>query len=300
VLRHLLAQQLEVRALVRSAGALPPEVEPIRGDILDRESLQRCFKGADVVYHVAGINKLCGRDPAPMFRTNVEGTRLVAETAAHARLVYTSSAATLGEAEGEVGNEETVPSGSWNSAYAESKWSAEQVVLAVAERQDVVIVNPSSMQGPGRATGTGRLLLGLMAGRLRTLVETRISIVDTDDCAAGHLLAAANGRSGRRYVLNSFSMTMSEAVQLIERIVGRDLNVRYVAPSVARALGAVGGALYRLMRKDAPICSEAVRTILHGHVYDGTRATRELGLVYTPADQVFTRLYEWAKAEGRL
>ena len=26
------------------------------------------------------------------------------------------------------------------------------------------------------------------------------------------------------------------------------------------------------------------RTMLHGHAYDGSRATRDLGLVYTPAE----------------
>ena len=54
---------------------------------------------------------------------------------------------------------------------------------------DVVVVNPSSVQGPGRSTGTGKILLDLVAGRLSTVVDTRISIVDIDDCARGHVLA---------------------------------------------------------------------------------------------------------------
>ncbi len=43
-----------------------------------------------------------------------------------------------------------------------------------------------------------------------------------------------------------------------------------------------------------------VRTLLHGHRYDGTRAERELGLVYTPADETLRRTVEWARAEGLL
>jgi dihydroflavonol-4-reductase len=300
ILRHLLAEENEVRALVRQGRSLPANVEPVVGDVLDRDSLQRCFAGVDLIYHVAGVNKLCSRDLAAMFRTNVEGTRLVVGLAGNARLIHTSSAATLGEAEGEIGTEVTIPSGQWINAYAESKWLAENEVTAVAGRQEVVIVNPSSVQGPGRATGTGRILLALMAGRLRTLVETRISIVDIDDCARGHLLAATNGASGRRYVLNSFSMTMSEAVGLVERVIGRQLPVRWISPSVAKALGGIAGSIYRVIGKDAPICTESIRTILHGHVYDGTRATRELGLKYTSADDLFTRLFAWAKSEGKL
>jgi dihydroflavonol-4-reductase len=41
-----------------------------------------------------------------------------------------------------------------------------------------------------------------------------------------------------------------------------------------------------------------VRTVLHGHRYDGSRATRELGLTYTPVAETFRRTIEWAVAEG--
>lgn len=300
LLRHLLAAGDEVRALVRPGRQLAGGVHTVTGDVLDRDSLHRCFAGVDTVYHVAGINRLCARNPDDMYRVNVRGTQLVAEAARDARLVLTSSAATLGEAEGEIGDESTTGRGEWNSHYARSKALAEQVVREAAARQDVVIVNPSSVQGPGRAGGTGKLLLGVMSGRLRRLVETRISIVDIDDCARGHVLAAAHGAKGERYVLNSFSMALSELVGMIEEVLGRDLSVRYLPPGVAKALAVVGGGVFRVLGKDAPICAESIRTILHGHVYDGSRATRELGLTYTPADDTIRRLYEWAREEGKL
>ena len=41
-----------------------------------------------------------------------------------------------------------------------------------------------------------------------------------------------------------------------------------------------------------------MRTILHGHRYDGSRATRELGLEYTPLADTFSRTIDWAVAEG--
>ncbi|MGI8518826.1 MAG: NAD-dependent epimerase/dehydratase family protein [Acidimicrobiia bacterium] len=300
VLRHLQADGQHVRALVRSSRALPAEVEPVKGDVLDLESLKRCFAGVETVYHLAGVNQLCSRRPETMLRVNVEGTRLVTQAAGEARLVHTSSAAALGEAEGEIGDETTRPHHRWNSEYARTKWIGEQAVLSVSDRQDVVVVSPSSVQGPGRAGGTGKLLLGVMSGRLRTLVETRISIVDIDDCARGHLLAARKGVSGERYVLNSFSMSLSEAVRIIEGVVGRELGVRYLPPLVVRLMGAIGGGVFRVLRKDAPICSESVRTILYGHVYDGSRATRELGLAYSPADMTLRRLFDWARLEGKL
>ena len=41
-----------------------------------------------------------------------------------------------------------------------------------------------------------------------------------------------------------------------------------------------------------------VRTLLHGHAYDGSRATRELGLVYTPIEETIRRTLAWYEERG--
>ena len=57
-------------------------------------------------------------------------------------------------------------------------------------------------------------------------------------------------------------------------------------------------AAFRARGKAPPVCREMVRTLLHGHRYDGSRATRELGLQYTPVADTFRRTIEWARAAG--
>jgi dihydroflavonol-4-reductase len=71
-----------------------------------------------------------------------------------------------------------------------------------------------------------------------------------------------------------------------------------IPPPVARAATAMVEAAYRLRGKTPSVCRARVRTILHGHRYDGSRATRELGLNYTPVADTFARTIEWAVAEG--
>ena len=117
------------------------------------------------------MNAMCLRDPEPMFRTNVGGLGSVVRAAARAgvaRVVYTSSAATIGERRGVVGDEDTPHRGSFLSAYERSKYVAEQRVFALGAELgvEVVSVNPSSVQGPGRTEGSARLLIGLVNGRL--------------------------------------------------------------------------------------------------------------------------------------
>ena len=303
LLDHLAGGATTVRALVRGApNPLPATVEPVTGDVLDYPTLERAFVGADLVFHVAGVNKMCLPDATEMYRVNVDGTRNVLKAAVSAgvkRVVHTSSAATIGEERGTVGDEETIHRDGFVSHYERSKYEAEQIALTEGGGGvEVVVVNPSSVQGPGRATGTGKILLDLIAGRLSTVVDTRISIVDIDDCARGHILAASKGLPGQRYILNSFSMTIQEAVGVLATVIERPLQVRYLPAPIALAGGTVIGALYRLFQRQAPVCGEMVRTLIQGHVYDGSRATRELGLTYTPATDTLTRLISWARSES--
>ena len=303
VLRHLIDAGHDLRALVRSSPSMPLGVRALVGDVLDYGSLLRACEGADLVFHIAGVNRMCDADPSRMLAVNVDGTRNMIRACRAAgvrRLVYTSSAATIGEPSGSVGTEDSVHRGTFNSNYERSKYLAEQVVAAEAGDLDVVIVNPSSVQGPGRATGTGKLILDVVNGRLPFLVDTRMSIVDIDDCARGHLLAAERGDKSRRYILNSFSLTIRQALGLLGDVVGRPLRTRFLPGPMVMAAAALVSVPFRIAGRKAPICPEMVRSARHGHIYDGSRAHRELGLQYTRADDTLRRLIEWAAGQGLL
>jgi dihydroflavonol-4-reductase len=295
-----------VRALARSveaAAAMADRAEVVRGDVLDEDALAAGMDGCEIAYHVAGVNTLCPVDPAELIHVNVRGAEAVVRAAARAgirRLVITSSAAVLGEAEGTVGNEDSPHRGWYLSTYERSKREGELAALAAARRAgvDLVAVNPSSVQGPGRTGGTGRFLLAYLNGRLRAFVDTRISLVDIRDCVEAHLLAAENGRSGERYVICGVALGSREALEIIAEITGIADRVRFVPASIASAAAGLVEAGFRVVRRTPPVCREMVRTMLHGHLYDGSRATRELGLRYTPVRETFARTVEWALAQG--
>jgi dihydroflavonol-4-reductase len=283
---------------VRDLGA-----EPVRGDVLDEDALAAGMEGCELAYHVAGINTLCPTDPAALFHVNVRGAEAVVRAAARAgirRLVFTSSAAALGEAEGTIGSEDSPHRGWYLSVYERSKHEGELAAFAAARRVgvDLVSVNPSSVQGPGRTGGTGRIMLAYLNGRLRAFVDTRISLVDIHDCIEGHLLAAERGSAGERYVLNGVALTSREALQTIAELTGVSDRVTFLPAPLASAAAALAEAGFRVARRTPPVCREMVRTMLHGHLYDGSRATRELGLAYTPVRETFARTVEWALAHG--
>jgi dihydroflavonol-4-reductase len=307
VLGALVGQGREVVALSRSpvaaAGLEGLGATPVPGDVLDEDALASGMAGCEVVYHAAGMNAFCLADPSPLFRVNVQGSLTVVRAAARAgvrRIVYTSSASTLGEAPGTVGREDAVHRGEFLSAYERSKYQAELAVLGAgpAYGVEVVSVNPSSVQGPGRTGGTARLLIDYLNGRLRFFVDTRLSLVDIADCSAGHLLAETRGVAGERYVLNGAALTSAEALRILSEVGGITHRVRTLPPGVASAAAAGVEMVSRLLHKHPPFCREQARTIAHGHEYDGSRATRELGLTYTPIEETFRRTVEWYVEHG--
>jgi dihydroflavonol-4-reductase len=307
ILARLVADGRTVKALVRSSGSAEAVgalgADPVFGDILDPASLTAAMAGCDVVYHAAGVNTFCARDPKPMFTSNVTGSENVVRAAGEAgvgRVVYTSSAAVLGEATGTIGDETSTHRGSFLTNYERSKYEAERAVVRVAAERGVatVCVNPSSVQGPGRTRGTAKILIDYLNGKLRMVVDSRMSLVDIDDCVEGHLLAESRGVPGERYVLSGAIITVRETLALLADIGGVSHSTRRLPPPLARAAAAGIEALGRIRGTRPPLCREMVRTILHGHAYDGSRATRELGLTYTPIDESIRKTVKWYVDKG--
>ncbi len=306
IVEDLVAAGRPVKALARSEAAAQRlaalGAEPVRGDLRDRRSLESGLAGCEAVYHVAGVNAFCLPDPRPLYAVNVAGSRAMVLAAASAgvrTLVYTSSAATL-DVEAERGGTDRRRSRRFLSNYAQSKYEAEQAVMEAAATTGlaVVCVNPASVQGPGRTSGTARLLLGFLNGRLPAAVDGPLNVVDIADCTRGHILAEEQGVPGRRYLLCGASMTLREGLALLARLTGIEDPPRFLAPGLALAAAACIEVVARVRRRPSRFCREMVRTLIEGAAYDGSKASRDLGLVYTPIEETMRRTISWYLEQG--
>lgn len=309
LMERLLSDGAEVRALVRSKDAAELVQKlgavPVHGDLLGDIDLAPAMSGCTLVFHAAGLNHFCMPDPKPLFRVNVDGTVRLIQAAARAevpKLVYTSSAATLGEAQGSIGSENSAHRGWFLSAYERSKYLAERAAERTAGSLGVELIclNPSSVQGPGRASGTARWLISYANGRLRWLIQTRTSLLDIADCTEAHVLAAGRGVPGRRYVISSPARPIGELVQIVGTVTGRRYPVRYLPSAPAVALGSVIGSAFGILGRRPPVCREMLRTLAFGHAYEGAAAARDLGFSYTPLETSVQRAMRWYSEHGYL
>ena len=293
VLRALLERGEPVRALVRprsnrrNLDGLPIEVA--LGDLTDRRSLVHAVRGCQAVFHVAADYRLWAADPAELYRTNVDGTRTLLEAAGEAgvaRILYTSSVATLGSRPDGEPADECTPSelDGMVGHYKRSKYLAEQAVGELAGRGlPVVIVNPSAPIGPRdiRPTPTGRMVLEAARGRFPAYVDTGLNVVHVDDAAKGHLLGFERGRIGQRYVLGGENLTLGEILGTIAQLVGR------------RAPRLRGGG-------EPLLTTDGLRMARKRMYFSSALAERELGFRTRPALEALRDALDWYRRHGYL
>ena len=234
VTRHLLNGGATVAVLVRGNSDRRNldglKVEIREGDLRDKRSLDRACSGCDTLFHIAADYRLWTRDNRDLYASNVDGTRNIMQAALDAgiaKIVYTSSVATLGtNADGTPADETTpVTLDDMIGHYKRSKFLAERAVDDLINRHGLpaIIVNPSTPVGPGdiRPTPTGRVVRDAQAGKIPAYVDTGLNIAHVDDVAAGHLLGLENGQVGRRYILGGENLSLREILSTIADICGR-------------------------------------------------------------------------------
>ena len=165
---------------------------------------------------------------------------------------------------------------------------------------EVVAVNPSSVQGPGRSSGNGKIIIAYLNGRLPAFVDVPVSVVDIADVAEAHLLAAERGAAGERYVLNGATIPSREALEIVAELSGRARPCpdRPARRSRARS-PALAEGVARVRGRTTSLCRARVGTILHGHRYDGSLGdARARPRLHAGRRTTFARTIDWAVAEG--
>ncbi|MGA7661939.1 MAG: hopanoid-associated sugar epimerase [Candidatus Sulfotelmatobacter sp.] len=311
VARVLAEQGADLRLLVRPTSNLKNleglKAETATGDLRDPASLEKAMSGCEVVFHVAADYRLWVRDPAEMYRSNVEGTRSILEAARKNGVrcvVYTSSVATIGfTGNGRPANEDSpVSLADMIGHYKRSKFMAEQIAMEAGRSgMRVVTVNPTTPVGEQdvKPTPTGRIVVDFLKGKFPAYVDTGLNLVDVRECARGHVAALEKGKTAERYILGGEDLTLKQILDKLGMIAGLPSPKVKLPYFVAYAAGLVDETVSgRLMGREPRATVETVRMGKKKMWASSDKAERELGWKPVPADDALRRAVEWFRANA--
>ena len=307
VVEELLKENVDVRALIRPGESLTNlkgiDIEKVEGDVLDTGAVLKAMAGVETVFHLAAIYSIWMRDWSRIYEVNIQGTQNILWAAMKSnvtRVVYTSSIAAIGIAQGKQLSDEKTPFNQYTlgNHYVLTKYLSQQIARGFAANGlDVVIVNPCFPFGTNDIvpTPTGQIIVDILNSKNISAFPGGINIVDVRDVAKGHVLAAKRGKTGELYILGNKNVTMKEFIKLVYKAAG--FTVRPVLPVPIPVLKVAAYVFkfwadnisHKIPLTTPPDVSYASQYLF----FDNTKARNELGLTLTPIEESLRDSVSW-------
>ncbi len=307
LVRRLLADGEHVRVLVREDTRAMDglDVELVHGDILDSDSLDRAFEGADTVYHLAAYISLLN-DWDKLERINVQGVANVVDSCLRqgvGRLVHASSIeALLYKTCPRPVTEADPPDYTMiTSPYGRSKaLGGKRVLDAIDRGLDAVIVHPTAVVGPYdyKPSHFGKVFIDFATGKLPAFVNGGFDLVDVRDLCDGIVAAAKIGKTGQRYILGGHFVSMKELGEILRDLTGKKppsfitpMWLVKVAGTFTPAISKLTNSKPRFTRMTADVLGGDFRVSCH-------KAEQELGYTRRELKESLADALDWFGSNG--
>jgi dihydroflavonol-4-reductase len=298
VTRQLVADGHDVRATVRpnanTVGIDDLSITRFLGDIWDNDTLRDAMAGCDDVYYCVVDTRGWLHDPAPLFRTNVDGTRNVLEVAKDAGLrkfIFTSSYVTVGRRRGHRASEDDIITSERGlTPYVRSRVQAENIVLKYAKEHGLpavaMCVSTTYGSGDWGRTPHGAIIAGAAFGKLPFVMSgIELEAVGVDDAARAMILAAEHGRVGERYLISEKMISNAEVARIAAEAAGVPPPAKSIPLPVAYALATLGTVKARVRGTDERLSLGSLRLMRAEAEVDHSKAKRELGWEPRPVEE---------------
>jgi len=269
----------------------------IVGDVSDPVLMSHAADGHEAIVHMAADLSHWRRNRARIFRTNVVGTRVVAEaakTAGVATLLHVSSIAAVGYSVDGSPLNERAPNNfaPLRLVYHETKRLAEEEAREVMHYgTTVIIVNPGVLYGPRSLSHTfGHAMLELYKKRIPGHPTGGLSVTDVDDAAAGIVNAITRGKNGERYLLAGANLTYAEVFRRLAKAAGTSYEGRPISPYVMRAAAIFFETQSHFNGREPRITIDNAKIAPLFMWYDSSKAERELGYRKRAPEETFDRM----------
>jgi dihydroflavonol-4-reductase len=278
--------------------------ESAYGDVTELEALRLACEGVDVVFHVAAVADYWRADANYMLEVNVEGTRKVLQAARQngvRRVIFTSSAAAIGFLDDRPSDEDVPFNMSAKQfPYGYSKVLAESVVKeAMQHGQDIVILNPVVIMGPGDLNMiSGSFIVQMKRfGMFTPSTSGGVSVIDVRDVARYHLEAVTKGVTGERYVLATENYKYDTYFKMIAEVVGVRPPLINIPDAFLPPI-AQGIDLVRKLGISTPIDANQVRLGAKNVFFNGQKAWDTFGKPQIDMMTSLKETYAWYVENG--
>lgn len=300
-----------VRALVRDpsrAGALADKgVELIRGDICNRQDVQKAVDGCKKVFHLAALYRDASVVKQAYWDVHVGGTENILGACAQAgveRLIHCSTMGVHGHVHAVPGDENSPFNP--GDEYQRTKLTAEERVWDFGKKQGLkfTVVRPAGIYGPGDMRFL-KLFKGIGGGYFVMLGngKTTYHFVYIDDLVRGFLLASRlDSALNEAFIIGGAGyVTLNELTETIAAILGAP-NPRWRLPVwPAYAAGALCEAVCVPLKINPPLYRRRVDFFTHSRGFRIDKARKLLG--YEPQVSLrdgLSRTALWYSAKGLL
>ncbi len=277
------------------------------GDVGQGDGLDQATAGQEVVFHVAGDTGWWKKRYAQQWRTNVDGTVNIIQSARRSgvrRVIHTSTVDTIGY------NPEGLADESWTDFnfdrflyhYAISKREAEKRALALnGDGIEVVAILPASMIGPYDVTlQYGRLFAELRDGKVAAVPCGGVSFNHVEAVAEAHIAAADRGVPGERYICAGEPVSYRRLFETIAAKMSARAP-RLTAPSwLLIAYGWTEEAIASLTGKPPQINPGMAFYMSCDAFYSSDKAVAALAYRLVPLEQAVDDAYEFLVEKGFL
>jgi len=282
-------------------------VEVIKGDITNKESLHSVFKNVDIVFHTAALINLDRRYKKQIRQVNVEGTRNVCDAAVKAgvkKLIHFSSVDAfyrfpieepLLESRSLIDDPNAVP-------YDLSKADGQKIVLEFCEKDlDASIIHPTSIVGPNdfKPGLPMQEMVNLANGKRKLLPNWGYNFVDVRDLCITAISAVKLGRTGQNYIVGGEYHLYSYIAELMKQQLGRTVLLTTI-PNFVTYLGLPYEYIKSLITgKPRVLTIDTLHTGKTGNkVVPSTLAREELGHSPRPLEETIYDMVSFFQKRG--
>ncbi len=313
---RLLAQKLAeqghtIHALCRSTSQTQdlqhPNIHFFEGDLLKPESLDKAMASCEQAYHLAAFAKVFTKRPELHDEINVEGTLNVLAAAKKAgvqRTVFTSTGGVFGfSSPGNPVDEDTPRNIDFFNHYERTKTEAEEKISALAAQgQDIVIVNPTRVYGPGllsESNAATRLMQLYYKGKWKMSPGDGTKLgnyVFVNDVVDGHILAMEKGRSGERYIIGGVNASYKELFDTLGKFAPKKLKLINAPVWLMLTVANFELAKAKLFGMKPLITPKYAQKYTYHWGLSSAKAEKELGYQITSLDDGIRQTVEWLAA----